>query len=50
MVLAAIRTELYTNTHIIMNLNNDLFPGNVGKLGRYEERGENIRQKCGGKI
>jgi uncharacterized protein YaiI (UPF0178 family) len=50
MVLAAVRNEIYTNTHIIMKLKKEKFQENVKKRGRYEKSGENNSQKCERKI
>jgi hypothetical protein len=39
MVLAAIRSEIYTMLHIILKLKKERFSENVGKHGRYEKKG-----------
>jgi hypothetical protein len=33
-----------------MKLKKEMCSGNVGTHGGYEEWGENVRQKCGGKV
>jgi len=49
-VWAAVRNELYANTHThthtITKLKKEMFSWNVGTHVKYNEWGENIRWKC----